>query len=359
MKFLKALPIMAALLFGATTTSQAQVAESAMVFFAVGDVIADAGPDQGPFTLPAGGSVNVTMYGLDSQALVPGATIVSYVWNDGTTSKTGPTPTYTYSVAGIYTIALVVTDSLGNSATASMMVTISPGVSTPLTITPAANKTVECDGQGNLVAFTMWLQTHGGSIASGGAPPVTWTDNFNENTSWVVGTGQIDEYATVTFKATDATGTIKTTTATFYIKDTTAPPLNWFINGTAVADYTIQTVPCNTNCVTIKVVPADLCGGSTLAKSYCWLQGCGSVSYSTSAGGTTNDTVTVTGLNSNEKIRVYFKATDDSGNSSAYEWVEIDVANNCYNYIGCGGSGGGSGCNSYHPNTTCKKHKRR
>jgi hypothetical protein len=118
-------------------------------------------------------------------------------------------------------------------------------------------------------------------------------------------------------------------------------------------------VPCNTTSVTIKVTPADLCGGSTLTKSYCWYSGCGTVTYSTSSGGTVNDTVTITGLGSNEKIRLFYKATDDNGNSSANEWVEIDVANGCYNSIGCGGWGSTGGCTNYYSNNTCYKHKKR
>jgi PKD repeat protein len=333
MKLFKALPILLALLLGVATTPHSHA-------ISVGDVTADAGPDQGPFTLSSGGSINVTMYGLDSQALVPGAVIASYVWSDGTTTKTGATPTFTFSSAGIYTIGLVVTDSFGSTASSSMRVTINNGVTAPLTVTPAANKTVECDGQRNLVAFALWLETHGGSVASGGAPPFTWTNNFNQSTSWAVGTGLIDEYATVIFTAADGTGPSVSTTATFYIKDTTAPPLNWTIDGAAVADYSIVTKPCG-NTVVIKVQPNDLCGGATLEKSYSFLSGNGTVVYSTSISGTANDTVMVSGATNNAKLRVYFKATDDCGNSSAVEWVEIDFERQLMSLKGNEGVGNG------------------
>jgi hypothetical protein len=323
MKLLKALPLMAALLFGAATTSHAQVGESRTIFFAVGDVIADAGPDQN-VTLPTGGSVSVTMDGSLTLALVPGASIVSYVWFDGTTTKTGLFPTFTYSVAGIYTIALVATDNLGNSATASMMVTVTDGNSNPLAITPAVTKAVECDGQGNLVAFNLWLETHGGSVASGGSPPITWTDNYTGNTMWVLGTCPVDEQVTVTFTAADATGATQSTTATFQIKDTTAPPLCWTVNGNPVADFTILTAPTGVT-TTVKVLPKDICSGSTLQKSYTFLQGNGTVTYSSSVGGTVNDTVTLSNATNNSRVRFYFKATDTCGNSSAIEWVEIDT----------------------------------
>jgi PKD repeat protein len=342
MKLIKMLPVMVSLLF----------ATSSYLHAAFEDLpIANAGDDVGPIVLPASGSVNVPLDGsfsYDQGDTIGGpGGIVNFTWTltvgSSTTTQTGFAPTFSFNTAGIYTVVLVVTDTEGNTATDSVLVTItnqSTG-NLPLIITPAQNQLVECDGAGNQTALNTWLAGHGGSVSSFGVAPITWTNNFDPATSWQDGVAPVCEQAPVIFTATDATGVVRTTTATFQIKDTTAPPLYWHIDGAAVADFTILTMPLNELPVKIKVIPADLCSSSTLQKSYCFLQGCGTVSYSSSTGGTANDTVTLHSASSNAKVRFYFKATDECGNSSATEWVEIDIAASCKKLKGNEGLGNG------------------
>jgi PKD repeat protein len=81
-------------------------------------------------TIPASasGAAPFTIY-LDasmSTTSVPGASIVSYTWNDGTVDKvtTIPITTYVFSSKGTYLVQLTVEDSLGNKGYAAVSVTV-------------------------------------------------------------------------------------------------------------------------------------------------------------------------------------------------------------------------------------------
>jgi len=78
---------------------------------------ADAGPDR---TVTIGTPVT-----FDGSQSTDNVAIISYEWNfgDGTT-KTGKSPTHTYSGTGIYTVTLTVKDAAGNFDSDSMIVTV-------------------------------------------------------------------------------------------------------------------------------------------------------------------------------------------------------------------------------------------
>ncbi len=133
--------------------------------------------------------------------------------------------------AGNYTITRTwnATDACGN-ASAPVSQTITVQDSTPPTITTqASNIIVDCDGQGNQNALTAWLNSNGGASATDLCSNVTWTNNFNSNTS------NCSNAITVVFTATDDCDNFVTTSATFAIQDILAP-----VVPTAPADVTVS-----------------------------------------------------------------------------------------------------------------------
>jgi hypothetical protein len=131
---------------------------------------------------------------------------------------------------GSATVTFTATDACGNTSTATATFTIVD--TTPPSITPAANSTVECDGQGNAAELTTWLANHGGATASDVCSGVTWSNNFTALSDDCGNTGS----ATVTFTATDACGNASTSTATFTVVDTTPPSITPAANSTVECD---------------------------------------------------------------------------------------------------------------------------
>ncbi len=86
--------------------------------------LANAGVDQTVFDADGNGSEVITLNG--SASSDPDGSIASYVWREGATQiASGATPAVNLS-AGIHTISLTVTDNQGASASATMVVTITP-----------------------------------------------------------------------------------------------------------------------------------------------------------------------------------------------------------------------------------------
>jgi len=129
---------------------------------------------------------------------------------------------------------ITVQDACGEETEIPVTVRIKPQDTTPPKIkTPAQDKTVECDGKGNLDEFNAWLASHGGAVASDVCcgNNVTWSNDYTGPFPYTCGkTGSV----TVTFTATDCCGNSSKTKATFTIQDTTPPVL------TAPADRTIE-----------------------------------------------------------------------------------------------------------------------
>ena len=67
----------------------------------------------------------------------------------------------------------------------------------------AADATVECDGAGNSVDLSNWLDSNGGATATDACGGVMWTNDFDALSDDCGATGA----ATVTFTATDDAAT--------------------------------------------------------------------------------------------------------------------------------------------------------
>ena len=291
------------------------------------DPVADAGPDlptvgAPPIILPAGGSVTVQLDG--SASYSPYNFFTTLSWAEGADIVgTGQFPLVTFTTPGVHTITLTFLDENNYSATDTLDITVltqlqADALCSPVLVAPAINKTVESDGTGNFAQIQSWLTSNGGALATDECGTLVWQNDYAE-ASWQAGVAPVLEFINVTFTALDESGRSVTTQATLSIVDTTAPPLNWEIGGAAVADYTQVNLRHKALPLTIKVTPGDLAGDSTLKRSYKFLCGKGKVDY------VGTDTAILTSANVGSKVRVYFQATDTIGNSSATEWVEIEV----------------------------------
>ncbi len=137
-------------------------------------------------------------------------------WSDNTgTAVWGGTP-----CARTITITFTATDDCGNASTTSATFTIND-TTAPTITTAASDKTVQCDGAGNVASFNAWLTGHGGSVASDVCNSVTWSNDYVVG-NWVTDCGNA-KHVVVVFTATDACGNLITTSSTFKIEDTTPP----------------------------------------------------------------------------------------------------------------------------------------
>ncbi len=81
---------------------------------------ANAGPDQ---TVTAGNLVT-----FDGSGSTDNVGVVNYTWtftDGGAKARYGVSPTYTFASAGVFVVTLTVRDAAGNTATDSMVVTVS------------------------------------------------------------------------------------------------------------------------------------------------------------------------------------------------------------------------------------------
>jgi PKD repeat protein len=78
-------------------------------------------------------------FNANGSSAAQGRTIASYSWNfgDGGTA-TGATASHSYTTAGTYNVGLVVVDDVGQRATASNTVTVTPPIAPPATARPTA-----------------------------------------------------------------------------------------------------------------------------------------------------------------------------------------------------------------------------
>jgi hypothetical protein len=210
-----------------------------------------------PTWTTAAGALNKTIECNDAvglaaaQALAPEATDncgkVTYEKTSGTFEK-GTCPQ-----AGTYTNTWVAKDECGNtSAVYTQVITIKDSKAPEIKV-QAAGETVECDGQGNTVAFESWLAANGGASATDACSPVSWSNNYNVG-NWVVDCGNA-KHISVTFTAKDECGNTASTSATFTIQDKTGPKLEG-----CPQDRTIE---CLNELNTVANVTAlDACSGS-------------------------------------------------------------------------------------------------
>ena len=90
----------------------------------------------------------------------------------------------------------------------------------PTLVTPASDRTVECNGSGNTNDINTFLSTRGGASATDNCGSVTWTNDF------VALSGGCSSAATVTFTGCDPCSLCVRTTATITVTDTQGPTIN-------------------------------------------------------------------------------------------------------------------------------------
>ena len=129
------------------------------------------------------------------------------------------------------TYTFMATDGCGNTSTFAASVSV-VDTQAPTITSPAKNKVVECDGDGNLDELGSWLAANGEAQASDICS--SWSWNNPVLMSSVEGCGNTVIY-TYMFQATDACGnTSANTIAIFTIEDSTAPSWTVFAQDTVV-----------------------------------------------------------------------------------------------------------------------------
>ena len=194
---------------------------------------------------------------------------------------------------GTATVTFTVTDECGNSNQTTATFTIEDTTAPSINV-QASNYLAECDGGGNGMELSEWLENNGGATATDICGGVAWSNNFANLSDLCGATGA----TTIIFTATDDCGNTSTSEATFTISDTTAP--------TIVSPAVNQIVECDGvgNLVNLNAfldnnagaLATDVCGGVVFSNDY-------NNNLSDLCGGTGAVTVT-------------FTATDDCGNTS-------------------------------------------
>ncbi|MGD8450513.1 MAG: HYR domain-containing protein [Phycisphaerae bacterium] len=131
-------------------------------------------------------------------------------------------------------VAFTPKDDCGNAAEPRQAMFWIVDTTPPTVDEPPADRTVECDGAGNLDEFDEWLNAPQASDTC--SPPATWHNDY-EPENWVADCGGA-KHVTVTFWATDECGNgTEPMSATFWIVDTTPPVFD--------TEPTDQTVECD------------------------------------------------------------------------------------------------------------------
>lgn len=134
-----------------------------------------------------------------------GASPYSYAWNFGDSSTgSGISTSHAYQTAGVYRIALTVTDAAGHIANATNTITVTSPLSTSFTYSPSSPSVLTS------IQFT--------ATATGGTAPYTYSWDFGDGTT-NTGSSASHSYVlpgtyTVTLTVTDASGLTATATNT-------------------------------------------------------------------------------------------------------------------------------------------------
>ncbi|MBW3518360.1 gliding motility-associated C-terminal domain-containing protein [Flavobacterium sp. NKUCC04_CG] len=187
-------------------------------------------------------------------------------------------------------VTFTATDACGNWVSTTATYTVVDRTAPVITVLPQ-NKTVECDGNGNLDEFNDWLAIHAGAVATDNCGDVTWSYLIEDTNTTCGKAGTI----IVDFIVKDAFGNSTFKQAAFIIKDTTKPVVS-----TVAKDLIIQ---CGAEVDALNAwlnnhggaVASDNCGTITWTHNYNGL---------TAACGNTGSAV------------VTFTATDSCGNFS-------------------------------------------
>ncbi len=336
----------------------------------IAPAIANAGPDAS-YVANAAGTATFQLDGTNSYHPT-GEIITRYQWSNSfpAFSSSSPQATITLPV-GVHVITLYVfvTDPIFGeigSAPDTVTITITAAqTGCPTIVTPAQNKTVECDGLGDNAAIMAWINSHGGAVATTPSGTIVWTDDYLPSHFVYNDADCACGHVTVIFTASVG-GCKVSTSATFTVVDTTAPTLVWTVEGQPVNDSNTYTLTTKDLPITVQVTPVDLCSGATLTKhTKQTISGCSSVTFG-------NGTFTITSASVGSSTRFVAQATDACGNASACEWVTIKVVQpskgDCHGKDDDGhGSeddddhvyGGNDNHSCYHPrNSTCRnKHR--
>ncbi|UTD14187.1 gliding motility-associated C-terminal domain-containing protein [Tenacibaculum mesophilum] len=161
------------------------------------------------------------------------------------------------------TVTFTATDACGNFSTTTAGYLIKDETAPTITQQPS-DKTVECDGAGNITDLNNWLATNGGATATDDCSIVTWSNNYTALTYTCSFTGEVE----VVFTAKDACGnTVNTTSAKFTIEDTVAPE---FVETLPAAEITVscdnipvmETLTATDNCdASVTVIPSEVTSG--------------------------------------------------------------------------------------------------
>ncbi|MCO7185496.1 gliding motility-associated C-terminal domain-containing protein [Tenacibaculum sp. XPcli2-G] len=161
------------------------------------------------------------------------------------------------------TVTFTATDACGNFSTTTAGYLIKDETAPTITQQPS-DKTVECDGAGNITELNNWLATNGGATATDDCSIVTWSNNYTALTYTCSFTGEVE----VVFTAKDACGnTVNTTSAKFTIEDTVAPE---FVETLPAAEITVscdnipvmETLTATDNCdASVTVIPSEVTSG--------------------------------------------------------------------------------------------------
>lgn len=273
-------------------------------------------------------NISVSLDGSGNASITPSSVDNGSTWDCGFGSWSVSPNTFNCNNTGENVVTLSVTDSKGSNSTCQSTVTISDDTD-PVITTPAANKTVECDGSGNVAAFANWLNTHAGAAASD-ACGGTWSNNSTGLSNGCGATGS----ETVTFTFTDPSGNKASTAATFTIQDHTAPEVACPAN--------IHLPEC-VETATWTVTAADACGSVSVVSN----PPSGSVFQK---GTTTSVNVTATDECGNES-NCSFSVTRDPDLAVSIDPVATSSLNTCALGTGANivlGYGGGSACVTLH-----------
>ncbi|TJY31478.1 T9SS type A sorting domain-containing protein, partial [Pontimicrobium aquaticum] len=230
---------------------------------------------------------------------------------------------------GEKTVVFTVTDACGNAsktyATFRIVDTVDPET------TPAYNKTVVCDGSGNLEQFQDWLADNGGATAKDECSGVTWSNSFPADpkakdfdiSQYLEGgcstyTGHIN----VVFTVTDACGNDVDLPATFTIEDSIAPEMTPASDMTVECDSSIPDVwklGYEYSQDELEALGGGAYAGSNAYKFYMWLMNAGGA---TATDGCSNvnwaaKIIGIYGDSCDTEYRVTFYAYDDCKNVSS------------------------------------------
>ncbi|RED38585.1 gliding motility-associated-like protein [Winogradskyella eximia] len=244
-----------------------------------------------------------------------------------------------------------VTDNCNNSTTFVQTITVQD--TTPPTIDDSAieNITIEC---GITLEATLedWLANNAGATATDNCSTVTWTNNYDSNTTIDCDNGSIE----VIFSATDECGNIATTTASYSLVDTLAPILTVPLNVTIECDE--DSSPENTGLgkaidecdISVEVTYEDIveteCGNTkTIRRVWTATDSCGNsatgeqivtVEDSTAPTFTVPADITIECDVNIADLTLTGDVTDEADNCSAdleAEYADSTIDGNCPNYF--------------------------